>query len=92
MRVHDDVAHARVCGQRHGDGWRLRLCVARLFEELAHGGQMRRLGVQGRAQGRIEGAGTVEIEQLDQAGGGGARDCRGARPRQQRRPRRCGQA
>ena len=72
MGVHDDVAQARVVGQCDGDGWRLRLRVPGLFQDLTHGGQVRRLGLECPGQGIVECACAVEIEQFGQPGGGGA--------------------
>src|SRR5665811_298949 len=69
MRVHDDVAQARVLGQRHRDGWRLALRVPALFQDLTHGGYVRRLGLKGASQGIIDSACTVEIEERGQPGG-----------------------
>jgi hypothetical protein len=71
MRVHDDVAHARVFGQRHSDRWPLSLGVASLLQELTDGSEVRRLGLESAAEGVIERACAVEIEQFDQARGGG---------------------
>jgi hypothetical protein len=63
MGLHDQVAHPRVGGQRHGDRRRLPLRLARLFEELAHRGQVRRLGAQGPGPGRLDRRRPVAIEQ-----------------------------
>ena len=90
VRADDEVAHARVVGQRDGDGRRLaaRRCAlrSRIWRTAARCGASR---CERFADGRLERARRRSwSSSRSQAGGERRRGCRRARPRAQEAPRR----
>ena len=72
MRTDGEIAHARILGQRHGDGRGCPALGAVQIDEVAHGGQMHGILGEGGGDGRIERCGAVGIEQFDEPSGEGA--------------------
>ena len=72
MRTDGQITHARIVGQRHGDGRGCAALGAVQIDEVAHGGEVHGLLGEGGEDGRLEGCSAMGIEQFGEASGEGA--------------------